>query len=154
MRAAVLGDIEGQSTPAAADVADVVVGFNEQLGENVPLLCALSFLQSASLLVEIGARILSIGIEEERIETLVEIVVMGHVAPGLHSRIVQRQCLEGSAHALAELAPLGRPSRRDVLADQIQEFVDRAGLSSRRPSMNSSPKASSGSAASICGPVA
>ena len=54
---------------------------DQQLGGEMALLGELRLLEPLPLALEIGAGILQVGIEEQLIEPVVEIVVMGDVAP-------------------------------------------------------------------------
>ena len=77
-----LGKIEGKSAPTAADVEHLQSVAKIELGGEVTLLGCLRFVQRHSILLEIGAGILSIAVEEQLIEAAVEVVVMLDVAFG------------------------------------------------------------------------
>src|SRR5262249_52733770 len=73
--AADLRDIERKPTPAAADVKKPMSVFEEQLCGEVPLLGELGVVEAVLRRFEIGAAILAVGIEEERIKPSVEVIV-------------------------------------------------------------------------------
>ena len=79
--AAHLGQIEAKAAPARADVEHTVAAPDQQLGGEVTLLGQLGIVERGIRRLEIGAAILLVGVEEERIEPAVEIVMMSDVIP-------------------------------------------------------------------------
>ena len=83
-----LGEIEPEPAPAAADVEHASDrARSQQLGGEMPLLGELRVVERLSGVLEIGAAILPVGVEEERVEPAVEIVVMRDVAARALARI-------------------------------------------------------------------
>ncbi len=74
------GKVEREATPAAADVEHAFAGLEDQLGGDVPLLGELGVVEGLVRPLEVGAAVLPVGIQEQRIEPLVEVIVMGDVA--------------------------------------------------------------------------
>ena len=70
------GEIEPKPAPAAADIEHALSGLQQQLGGEVPLLGELGVVERLVGVFEIGAAVLPVGVEEQRIEPSVEIVVM------------------------------------------------------------------------------
>ncbi len=85
--AADFGEIESKPAPAAADVEYALVGFDRQLGRHMALLGQLGVIERLFRALEIGAAILPVGVEEERVETPVEIVMMRHIAARTRARV-------------------------------------------------------------------
>src|SRR5262249_10577774 len=79
--AADLRGIKGKPAPAAADIKKPMSLFEQQLCREVPLLGELGVVEAVLRSFEIGAAVLVVGVEEERIEAAVEIVVAGDIAP-------------------------------------------------------------------------
>ena len=71
-----LGEIERKSAPAGADVEDLHAGCEHELGGEVALLGGLRLLERHVRLLEIGAGILAVAVEEELVEAAVEVVVV------------------------------------------------------------------------------
>ena len=80
--------------------------FEQQLGGEVALLGELGVVERLLGMLEIGAAVLPVGIEEQRIEPAVEIVVMRDVAPRAAGRIELRAA--GARDSAAAIA--GAPS--------------------------------------------
>jgi hypothetical protein len=81
-RPAELGKIERKPAPAAADVEHAPVLRHEKLRRKMPFLGELGVVERLFLGFEIGAAVLPIGVEEQRIELAIKIVMMRDVAPG------------------------------------------------------------------------
>ena len=73
---AYFGEVHGEPTPAAADVEHAVAALDQELGRQVPLLGDLGVVEGLVGRLEISAAILAVGVEEQRIELAVEIVVV------------------------------------------------------------------------------
>lgn len=80
--AADLREVERETAPAAADVENARTRPHEQLCRDQPLLGQLRLVKGQVGARKIGAGILHVFVEEETVEPLVEIVVVGHVEPG------------------------------------------------------------------------
>ena len=78
--AADAGEVERHAAPAAADVEDAGAGADQELGGDQPLLGELGLVERHAGALEEGAGILHVAVEEEPVEPLVEVVVVGDVA--------------------------------------------------------------------------
>lgn len=115
-----LGDIEPEPAPARADVEHALAGLDEQLGGDVPFLGELRVVERGVLRLEIGAAILLVAIQEERIEPGVEIVVMRDVVTGARARIELLQV----PRQVAQMPPGSCPLRQEVgLIEQDREGI-------------------------------
>jgi hypothetical protein len=107
-----LGEIESKPSPAASDIEHTRVRFDPKLRGQVASLGELRIIERLVRSLEIGAAILLIGVEEERVEPAVEIVMVRYIAPGPRRRIELLQ----SPKAIASEPPQERPAqRRDVV---------------------------------------
>ena len=75
-----LGQMQRETTPAAADVENAVVRLDQELGREVPLLGELRVFQRLICMLEIGAGILPVRVEEQLIEPTIEIVMMRNIS--------------------------------------------------------------------------
>jgi hypothetical protein len=75
--------IERKLAPAATDVEHALTRREVELGRQEPQLVALRLLQGIVVAQEISAGILHSLIQEQSIELVPQIVVMGHVSPRL-----------------------------------------------------------------------
>ena len=73
------GQIKAEAAPARTDVEHAVAGSDQKLRREVTLLGELGVVERGVRRVEIGAAILLVGVEKERIEPPVEIVMMGDI---------------------------------------------------------------------------
>ena len=81
------GQVHREPAPAAADVEHAVVALDQELGRQVPLLGDLGVVEGLVGGLEVGAAILAVGVEEQRIELAVEVVVVRDVAARALRRI-------------------------------------------------------------------
>ena len=79
--------VQRQITPAAADVEHLQAGLQVELGGDQPQLVLLGDFQAVVVVEEVGARILHALVEEQRVEVVAEIVVMGDVLARLADRV-------------------------------------------------------------------
>ncbi len=79
--------IERQSAPSAAYVQNACVGGYPQFGREVALFVQLGLGQTLVVVFKIGAGILPVGIEKQRIQRVTQIVVMRHIAAGAFRRV-------------------------------------------------------------------
>ena len=79
-RAGDAGEIERHAAEAAADVEHRLALVDQQLGGDMALLGELGLFERLARMLEIGAGILPVGVEEEIVNPPVEVVVMGDVA--------------------------------------------------------------------------
>src|SRR5260370_5214851 len=97
--------MEGQAAPTRTDVEDALAALDQQLGSEVALLGKLRVLQRSFRTIEIGAAILHVGIEEQRVEPAVQIVVMRHVVARSPARIELPEATDQVAKPLARPCP-------------------------------------------------
>ncbi len=77
-----LGEVEPKPTPAGTDVENSLARLEVELGGEVALLRQLRFIEAFDAVLEVGAGVLHVLVEEERIEAAVEVVVRMDVAAG------------------------------------------------------------------------
>ena len=108
------GEVERHAAPAAADVEDAGAGADQELGGDQPLLGELGLVERHVGVLEVGAGILHVAVEEEPVEPLVEVVVVGDVgaggleADGADDRRVRRRCAARWQAQAAGVASSGR----------------------------------------------
>ena len=95
--AAGLGQVEAEAAPARADVEHLHAGLDVELRRQVALLGELGILEGGLLVLEIGAGILPVAVEEEIVEGAREIVVVGDIGLGLAHGIVLVDALQPPA---------------------------------------------------------
>ena len=105
--AAELGEIEPKTAPAAPHVEHALIAPKPQLRGDVPFLGELCIVEGGVRVFEIGAAVLPVGIEEERIETAVEIVMMRDVAAGSLARIELGEAAAGVSQQPLCSGPFG-----------------------------------------------
>src|SRR6202167_4532115 len=81
------GEIKRHSTPTTADVEHIGAGLNEKLGGKVTLLGELRVVERRIRRIKIGAAILLVGVEKERVEPTVQIIMMSNVPQRTRPRI-------------------------------------------------------------------
>ncbi|MGY4288338.1 hypothetical protein ACVWXO_007558 [Bradyrhizobium sp. LM2.7] len=101
-----LGEIEAEAAPARADIEHTVAGSDEELCGDVALLGELCVVKRGHRRLEIGAAILLVGVEEERIEPAVEVVVVRNISAGARARIELLQVPRQIAKVPPGLCPL------------------------------------------------
>ena len=82
------GEIQRHTAPAAADIEDLVAGFQVHLGGDQPLLVALRRLECVVRAFEKSAGILHVPVEEEFVELVSQIVMMRDILPRLADLVV------------------------------------------------------------------
>ena len=102
-----LGEIERKTAPATADIEDVGARINEKLGGKMALLGELGVVERLVVGLEIGAAILLVGVEEERVEPAVEVVVVSHIAPRPRTQIELLNPAKQVAHEACRQRPFG-----------------------------------------------
>ncbi len=127
-----LGEVERKPAPAASNIEHALAGGDQKLGRQMAFLGKLGIVERLVRRLEIGATVLTIGVEEQRIELAVEIVMMRHVASRPRRRIELLQ----TAMEVAEQPLRARPKRRlaaDALVQHDGEHLgDRALLDHHR----------------------
>ena len=126
-RAANLGEVERETAPAAADVEHGCAGIEPELGRQVAFLGKLRVIERRLRGLEIGAAILLVAVEEERIESAVEVVMVRHIAPCAKARIELLQPAQQIAGEPRRPGPTRRRGR--FLPEQNGEHIrNRAAL--------------------------
>jgi hypothetical protein len=120
------GEIEAEAAPSRADVEHALAFGECKLGGEMPLLGLLCRLQRCPTVRKIGARVLSVGIEEQVVDRAVDVVVMGDVTTGAPRRIELRQSACQKARDVQGLCPAGRGMCHRILEHQRQQVVDPA----------------------------
>jgi len=92
----------------------------------VPLLCELRVVERLVRRFEIGAAVLPVGVEEERVEACVEVVMMGCVAPRAGARIELAHAASEVAHQRLRAGPAGRPQGAGLGHHHREHVRDRA----------------------------
>ncbi len=129
--------IETKAAPAGADVEHAVAGVDQKLGGDMAFLGKLGFVKARIRRLEIGAAILLVGIEEERIEPAVEIVMARDIVPratawiellGVPDQVSQPPLQLGPARQDIGLAEQDRQRIRDrtLFDDECPLHVDLA----------------------------
>ena len=75
-----LGEVKAEPAPAGADVEHGLAGLQPELGGDMALLGGLRLVERHVRLLEIGAGILHVLVEEEPVEVTRQIIVTLHVA--------------------------------------------------------------------------
>ena len=127
-----LGEIESHAAPAGADVEHARIGLNEELAGDVALLGELRIVERLLGMLEIGAAVLPVGVEEERVELLVEIVVMRNVAARAGGRIELRKPAPEIAHEPLQARPARDLAGFVLRHGKMKEVRDRAPLHHER----------------------
>ena len=127
--AAAVGEVEAEPAPARADVEHLHAGLEHELGGEVALLGKLRRFEIGLVVFEIGAGILLVAVEEERIEPAVEVVVMGDVPPCTPGGVELAEAAGEEAEIGADLHQEGRvASLLRIDEDRLHEVIDRAGF--------------------------
>src|SRR5581483_4939904 len=74
------GQIKSESAPTAANIQNMLSGGNQKLSSDMPLLGEVRFFKRCRCARKIRTRILPIFIEEQRIESFINIVMMRNVS--------------------------------------------------------------------------
>ena len=123
-RADDLSEIERHAAEAAADVEDALPLLDQQLGGEVALLGELGLLERLALVLEIGAGILLVGVEEEAVEPAVVIVVPLDVGLGALAVVAPLESAQRDARLLEQLDPPRSAERHRVLGGERDEIVE------------------------------
>src|SRR5689334_23272084 len=108
MGASHLGEVEGHAAPARTDIEHALAAADEELGADVALLGKLRIVERLLGALEISAAVLPVRVEEQRVELLVEVVVVRDVAARARARIELRE----PAPKVAGEPLHARPTRR------------------------------------------
>ena len=123
-----LGEIKGQSAPAAADVEDGHAVAEIELRRQMPLLGELRLFEGEIRLLEIGAGILPVVVEKEFVEPAIEIVVMGDVLLGARGGIVLTQAAGEDTGLQQGACPSGPRLAFEIGQDRLEQVVNGAAL--------------------------
>ena len=123
------GEIDGEAAPATPEVNDTHAGLEAKLGGDVLFLQALRGFEILAAARVIGAGILALTIQEQRVHVPGKVIVVGHVAarPGLAVALME------AAHQLPQNTyPRGsapaRPAALQIVGREMQEIIDVAFL--------------------------
>ena len=89
--AAFAGKVEREATPARADVEHPLSRAYLQLGRYVSLLVELGAVKVVAAVIEVGAGILTVLVEEQLVQLVRQVIMVGCVLPGARYRIVLTQ---------------------------------------------------------------
>ena len=78
---ATLVQVERRPAPAAADVEHALAGLQIELGGDMRLLVGLGLFEAVGGIGEVGAAVLPVVVEEEVVELVADVVMVGDVAP-------------------------------------------------------------------------
>src|SRR5712691_3567559 len=126
VRAAMLGEIERKPAPAAADFEHAPARRDQELRREVAFLGELGVIERLVAGLEIGAAVLPVGVEEQRIELAVEIVVVRDVAPRPRARIELLQAAIEKTDEPLQLRPRGWPAVATLTKHDGKDVGDRA----------------------------
>ena len=128
------GEIERKPAPAAADIEHLGARRRAQLGRQMTPFGELGVVERLVGRLEIGAAILLVAVEKQRIEPAVEVVMMRHVLARPGPRIVLLQPAEEVAEQPRQPGPIRGATV--LLAQQNGQNVgDRALLDDELPSI-------------------
>ena len=119
-----LRQVERHAAEAAADVEHRMALVDQRLGRQMSLLGELRLVERLPAVLEIGAGILQVGVEEEAVQAPVEIVVVGDVSPRPPLAVALMQPAEPHPRALERLQPAHACETHDVVRAERQEVVE------------------------------
>src|SRR5262249_26252278 len=124
--------VEREPAPAAADVENMLSRLQKQLRGEVPLLVELRRVEILVGLAEISTGILPVGVEEETVEAVREVVMMRDIGARPALRIVLLEPAQEVAEAGIE-RPQGMVRRLlEIARQEVKEVVDGAVLDGER----------------------
>jgi hypothetical protein len=122
-------EIKRHAAPAAADVEHALPGFQVELGGNMRLLVGLRLFQAVGGVGVIGATVLAVRVEEEVVQVVAEVIVVGDVFVGLGGGVAAEQCGDLAHPALRhEFATLAAKLPAIGADDQLEQVEDAAVL--------------------------
>src|SRR6266852_2135719 len=127
-RAANTREIKRQATPAAADIEHASILGDEKLGRQVTFLGELCVIERLSAVFEIRAAILPVGVQEECIKLLVEIVMVRDVTPRARAQIQLRQAAVEKSRKPWNACPAGGAAVGALTEQDGKDIRDRAPL--------------------------
>ena len=116
-------EVERQAAKPAADVERRCAVLRQELGGEVALLRGLRVVERLAGIFEIGAGILPVGVEEEVVQALVEVVVAGDIAPGAPPVVALVQAAKRDARFGQRLHPGLTLELRKVARAELQQVV-------------------------------
>jgi hypothetical protein len=99
------GKVKAEPAPSAADVEHPMPRLQQQLVGDVLPLGLLGFFQAYAGAGEVGAGILLVAIEEEPVDPVVDVIVVGHIAPRLEQVVALEQLPVSGSHRSQKPAP-------------------------------------------------
>ncbi len=133
VRAAFTGKIEREAAPAGADIEHLVSRADQQLCRDVPPLVQLRGVEIVRIAAEIGAGILTVLVEEQIVEPIGQIVVMGYVPAGTAQRIVLVEPAQRAERTIQDPSERALGERFDIHREQIDKIVKVALFDRKRP---------------------
>jgi hypothetical protein len=131
--AADFGKVEPEAAPARADVEHARIRPREKLRGEVSLLGELCVVKRLFGMLEIGAAVLPVGIEEEGVELPVEIVMVGNIAARAGGRVELRQPAPEVAQQPLRAHPARRLAATVLREGKCEEIRNRALLDHKCP---------------------
>ena len=125
-RAGYAGEIERKTAEAAADVEGARAVLRQELRGEVALLGGLRVIERLAGILKIGAGILPVGVEEEIVKPLIEIVVAGDVALGVAPMVALMEAAKRQARPVQRLGPGLILEVGEVARAELQEVVELA----------------------------
>ena len=120
-----LGEVDGEAAIARADVEHAHARLEEELRREVLLLPQLGLVEAHLRRLEIGAGILEVRVEEERVEPPVEVVVVRGIVAGAGLRVRDMHVPGQAAEAGEQVGEPARPRVLFVRQDEREEIVER-----------------------------
>jgi hypothetical protein len=128
------GEVQGEAAPAAPQVEDPLAGLEEQLGGDVVLLGALRRLETFPARRMVGARVLPLAVEEQRVELAGKVVVVRHVPRRPAARVaLVDQAQEPARHCYPRRGVPPGEAAVDVVRREQEQFGDVALLEDDAP---------------------
>src|SRR5680860_841206 len=119
-----LGKVERQAPPTGPDIEDPHAVVEIELCRKMPLLRLLGGFERHTVMLEIGAGILAVAVEEEIVERAVDVVVMRHIALGAANGVEVLDARRDKAQAIEEAKPARPALPGDVGQQKLEKVVD------------------------------
>ena len=128
-----LVQIERHPAPAAADVEHALPRLERELGGDMRLLVGLRLLEAVAGVGEVSAAILLVVVEEEFVELVLEVVMVGDVAPRALGVVAPEEAPRAaSCRAISAARPSPFSSHRLDADDQLEQVEDGPVLDDQR----------------------
>ena len=122
----ITGECQGEPTPAGTDIQHGQIRTIEaELGGNVPLLGNLCLFQRCVRMRKIGAGILAVAIEEQTVETAVQVIVVRDILARAMRRVVLiNSPLQLTQRGMQAPDRVAGAVRRQVHHQQLERVID------------------------------